>query len=88
MSNKQTYKYHSYNDNQEDKKASLSVVVVVVWWSWCGGRGVLVVVWWSWCGGRGGYFPVCEDFERMFNNLFPTCAFYFIFLKPRLGRAQ
>ena len=28
-------------------------------------------------GGGGGFVPVCEDFGRMFDNSFPSCAFFF-----------
>ena len=34
----------------------------------------------------GGFFLACEDFGRMFDNLFPACAFFF-FLKWRLAGA-
>ena len=34
------------------------------------------------CGG-GGFFLVCEDFGRVFENSFPACTFFF-FLKWRL----
>ena len=27
-------------------------------------------------GGGGGLFLVCEDFGRMFDNLFPACTFF------------
>ena len=27
-------------------------------------------------GGDGGFCLVCEDFGRMFDNLFPTCTFF------------
>ena len=30
----------------------------------------------------------CEDFERMFDHSFPACAFFFFFLKWKLGRAH
>ena len=32
-------------------------------------------------GGGGSFFFACEDFERMFDNSFPTYAFFFFFLK-------
>ena len=40
--------------------------------------------------GGGGFFLACEDFEKMFDNLFPACAFLFIlfiylFFKWRLA---
>ena len=28
----------------------------------------------------GGFFLACEDFGRMFDNLFPACAFLFVLL--------
>ena len=31
-------------------------------------------------GGGGCFFLACEDFGRMFDNLFPACAFFFFFL--------
>ena len=37
-------------------------------------------------GGGGGFFLACEDFGRMFDNLFPACVFFFFF-KWRLARA-
>ena len=33
------------------------------------------------CGGGSGFFLECEEYERMFDNLFPDCAFFFFFLK-------
>ena len=32
-------------------------------------------------GGGGGFFLVCEDFEKMFDHLFPACAFFFFFFR-------
>ena len=29
--------------------------------------------------GGGGFFLVCKDFGRMFDNSFPACAFFFFF---------
>ena len=34
---------------------------------------------WAHCGGGGGFFRACKDFGKMFNNAFPTCAFFFFF---------
>ena len=31
-------------------------------------------------GGGGGFLLACEDFGRMFDNSFPACAFFFLFL--------
>ena len=28
-------------------------------------------------GGGGGFFLMCKDLGRMFDNSFPTCAFFF-----------
>ena len=39
-------------------------------------------------GGGGGFFLACEDFGRMFDNSFPTCAFFLLFLKWRLASAH
>ena len=30
-------------------------------------------------GGGGGFFLACEDLWRMFDKLFPACAFFFFF---------
>ena len=38
-------------------------------------------------GGGGGWFLACEDLGRMFDHLFPACAFFFFF-KWRLDRAH
>ena len=31
-------------------------------------------------GGGGGFFLACKDLGRMFDNSFPTCAFFVLFL--------
>ena len=33
-------------------------------------------------GGGGGFFLACEDFGRMFDNLFPAFAFFHWRLAP------
>ena len=42
------------------------------------------------CGGGSGFFLVCEDFGRMFDNSFPACAFFFLFFfcKCRLAHTH
>ena len=39
-------------------------------------------------GGGGGIFLACEDFGRMFDNSFPACVSFFLFLKWKLPRAH
>ena len=38
--------------------------------------------------GCGGFFFACKDFLRIFDNSFPTCAFFFFFPKWRLGQVH
>ena len=35
-------------------------------------------------GGDDGLFLVCEDFGRMLDNSYPTCAFFFFKVEIRL----
>ena len=34
---------------------------------------------------NGGFFLVCEDLGRMFDNSFPTCAFFLLFFKVEIS---
>ena len=45
----------------------------------------------TWVHGTGSFFPVCEDFGRMFDLSFPGCVFFYsflFFLRWRLARAH
>ena len=54
------------------------------YWSLCGELPSLLAIGSFWWGGGGGcakwswwLFLVCDDFGKMFDNLFHTCAFFF-----------
>ena len=54
------------------------IYVIFLCWS-AEDFGVAVV------GGGGGFFPVFEDFGRMFGNLFLACAFFFFFFQVKIS---
>ena len=57
-------------DKFEFKQLSRILVYITQWIHFLSSVHVTV-------GGGGGFFLVYEDFWRMFDSSFPTCAFFF-----------